>query len=550
MAITAFGHLSDPQRDGRPAIAILKGECPRGEGLMSLVGQMFADKGIARSTIRYLQQHALLAPLVGHLLMQAPPSSGVARQLAGHQAVPLPLPDPLYTGSHRENREIDHAIFRSGQQRITPGEESMRATTWRGAAGTYSGGGLTVPSELRNVSVLIIGAGAAGLLVGRALANAGLQRIVILEQRGSAGLGGIWGMETPKRILHAVPFPLSFEQVLLKEGPRPGQEITSFLHTLVSPHPSFHWPAFPRVLCGEVVRVKPGDLSHTVIYLDEHGQEKELVAPVVINAIGVGEPLSPSWGGAMTTDLAPHEAGVRWQEVWSEQEAQRYHRRKLVFVSLSNATLSMLWQIHEWNRRGMQIDYHVISHYPDASLAEPHARIEHKGRTYRLYRDLEGFQLLRMAGDMSPYRRAFEEARANRRITSHVTHWTLSQQGPQRFVVVAHENGKRSIPCDDLYTLIGYGPRASTLQAMGLQVNHPYLGAASQDYDGEAQREPGATGRARNYPGYFCLGIRNGFNDNEVLLPGLLYRLPNLVAGVLLRAAEYAAQRRSGLTNA
>lgn len=544
MATTAVGHLSDLLRDGRPAVAILKGEYPHGETLQSLVGQLFADKGIARSTALYLQQHALLSPLIGHFLMQAPPSSEVARQLAGHQAVALPFPDPVYTGSHGENREIDHAIFHSVQQGHAPGEGGMRATTWRGAAGSYWGAGLTVPGELSDISVLIIGAGAAGIFVGRALANAGLQRVVVLEKRGSAGVGGIWGMDFPRRILHAVPFPLRFEHVHLTEGPRPGQEITSFLETLASPHPSLHWPAFPRVLHGEVVRVKPGDLSHTVTYLDEHGREREIVAPVVINAIGVGEPLHPSWGSAMTTDLASHEAGVRWQDVWDEQKAQRYHQRKLVFVSLSNATLSMLWQVHEWNRRGMQIDYHVISHYPEASLAQPHARIEHKGRTFRLFRDLEGFQLLRMAGDMSPFRLAFEEARASRRITGHVTHWTLSRQGSQRFVVAAGEHGKHFIPCDELFTLIGYGPRASTLEAMGLQVNQPYLGASHQDYDGEVQREPGAPGRDRIYPGYFCLGIRNGFNDNEVLLPGLLYRLPNLVAGVLMRAAEYAARRR------
>ncbi len=75
-------------------------------------------------------------------------------------------------------------------------------------------------------------------------------------------------------------------------------------------------------------------------------------------------------------------------------------------------------------------------------------------------------------------------------------------------------------------------------------VNHPYMGAVYQDYDGEAQREPGATGRTRIFPGYYCLGLRNGFNDNEVLLPGLMHRLPNLVAGVMLRSAEYIEQHR------
>jgi len=547
MTITrGISQLSGLQCDGRPAIALLKGECPLGKDLPLLVGQMLADKAIGRSTMRYLERGALLAPLVGHLLMQALPSSGVLRQLKELAAGTIPLPDPVYTGTQWENREIDRAILLSEQgQCRTRREGCMRSTTWRGAAGAYCGRGLTVPRELRDIRVLIIGAGAAGVLVGRALANAGLRNVVILEKRGAAGIGGIWGMETPKRLLHAVPFPLRFEQVLLEKGPQPGQKITTFLDTLVSPDPSFHWPAFPQVLKGEVVRVRPGDLSHTVTYLDEQGRERETVVTVVINTSGVGDPLPPSWEGAMTTDVQPDQAGVRWQEVWSETQALRYHQRKLVFVSLSNATLSMLWQIHEWNRRGMQIDYEVISHYPELSVADPQARIEYNGRIFRLYRDLAEFQLLRMAGDMSPFRCAFEEARATGRITAQVTRWTLEHQGSQRYVVAIREQEKRYIPCDDLYTLIGYGPKATALEALGLRVQHPYLGIALQDYDGEAQREPATTGRGRFYPGYFCLGIRNGTNDNEVLLPGILFRLPDLVAGVLLRCAEYAARASS-----
>lgn len=313
----------------------------------------------------------------------------------------------------------------------------------------------------------------------------------------------------------------------------------------MSPPHTLGWPPFPRILTGEVFEILPGDLWHRVIYRDQDDQEREIGAPIVINAMGVGKPLIPSWSGALTTDLAPEQAEKRWQEVWSEQEGQALAGRKLGFVSLSNATLSMLWQIQALKRRGIAIDYEVITHYPVASLFEPHAHIEHRGRSFRLFRDLERFRLLRMAGDMAPFRQAFEEARETGKITAQVVHWTLEHQGPQRFLKALLDNGEeRLLHCDLLYTLIGYAPQAEMLARMGLQVNHPYMGAVHQDYDGEAQREPGATGRPRIFPGYFCFGLRNGFNENEVLLPGLLYRLPNLVAGVMLRSAEYAAQYR------
>jgi hypothetical protein len=173
------------QRDGIPAIAILKGECPRGEALMPLVGQHLADKGVERGTIDYMQQRALLAPLIGHLLMQAP--SGVSEQLYGLQASALPMPAPVYTGSRGENREIDQAIFRSAQHSGAHAEGGMRATTWRGAAGLYCGGGLRVPSEMRDIRILIIGLGAAGIFAGRALANAGMRNVVVLEKGGAPG---------------------------------------------------------------------------------------------------------------------------------------------------------------------------------------------------------------------------------------------------------------------------------------------------------------------------------------------------------------------------
>lgn len=515
-----------------PAVATLKGECPQGETLTQLLGQMFADKGIGLEPVRYLssQPSHFIGTLIGHLVMHFPHYSRVARRL--QQCLPTTaLPLPQYRGSRQENGKVDAAIFHSDLER-----GGMRSTTWKGASGAYFGGGITIPRPMQEIRVLVIGAGASGILAARALSNAGFQHILLMDQSGETC--GVWGKDNLKDAPMAVPFPLRFEQFQLEAAPRPGSEVTRFLEQLVSPPVQSRMRPLPGVMKAQVLRIVPGDLAHQVIYLDDRGEERELTAPIIVNAVGVGEPLHPSRPGTMTTDILPESAGGRWQEVWTEEQARFYHGRTVCFISLSNSTLEMLKRIQWFNRHGLDIGYQVLTHYPLSALANPLARVEHRGGSFRLYRDPARYELLRVAGDLPDVASAFEDARDSNHIVPHVSHWTL-EHGEQRQLMAVLEDGeKRRVACDALYTLIGYGPRAEVLQHMGLSVNHPYLGAVDQDYDGEAQRAPGSTGRSRVWPGYFCLGLRNAYNPNEVLLPGLLYRLPNLVAGVIFRAAE------------
>lgn len=516
-----------------PAIVTLKSECPQhGETLTQLIGQLFADKGSSLDLVRYLasQPSHFIGALLGHLVMHHPHHSSFAGLLKRSLAEAT-IQEPLYHGSHPENRGVNAAIFHSRVERT-----GMRDTTWWGASGAYFGGGLRVPRQMRSVRILVVGGGAAGIMAARALVNAGFQNVLILEKRQETG--GIWAMDGLKGAPMAVPFPLRFEQLQLEKAPRPGSDVTRFLSHLIAPPYHFGWPAFAQVKRAEVLRITPGDLEHRVVYLDERDEERVMTSPLVINAIGVGEPLHPSRPGTMTTDVFPDAAGLRWQEVWSEDRARRYRGRTVLFISLSNSTLEMLRQIQHYNRQGMDIDYRVITHYPWPALADPRARVEHRGENFRLYRDLENYRLLRVAGDLEHVSRAFEEARDTQHILSHVRHWSL-EHGARRHLLAELEDGAvHRVPCDELYTLIGYGPRAETLEGMGLSVNHRYLGAVDQAYDGEALQQPGATGRSLYWPGYFCFGLRNAYNPNEVLLPGLLFRLPNLVAGVVCRAAE------------
>ena len=512
-----------------PAVAILKKEHPQAEHILSsLLAQMLADKGIGSETISFLarQSPQFLGTLFGHFLMRSsyPLSQG---RLLRHSFTNLSLPHPKYQGTRRENVQIDASWANKAEG------SRLRSVTWRGAAGAYESKQIKIPGQIgRATTIAIIGAGTAGLLATRALVDVGFTNVLLLDQTGK--YGGVWNRDFLTGASRANPFPLSFEGCRLEAAPGSGGAVMEWLHTIAGGSAQ----TLPTVVKARVLSVIPGDLTHHILYEDEAGKQREVIAPIVVNAVGVGEPLPPSRPGVMTTDIEPASSGIRWQAVWTEEQARRYHGRTLVFISLSNSTLEMVKQIQRFNRSGLNIGYQIITHYPDGALAEPLNVVTHHGHKMRLYRNPARLQLLRLAGDMPDVARAFEEARDTGHITSHITHWSIECGERQQLVAVREDGVVRRFPYDQLYTLIGYGPRAEMLSEMGLSVNHPYLGAVDLDYDSEAQREAGRAGRARLLPGYFCMGIRNAFNMNEVLLPGLLFRLPDLMAGVILRSVE------------
>jgi hypothetical protein len=503
-----------------PAVQQLKA-FPGGPQLSELLGQFFAEKGFSLELAHALATDRMVDSLFGHLLMHMPERIPLRQALLNLQI----LPAPNYTGTTQENRQIDRAIWQADIPR-----QGLRATCWPGASTSYFRAGLAVPPTLRYVRILIIGAGAAGILAARALWDAGFRELWILDRDGA--FGGIWQKDGLKQAPHAVPFQLSFEHQHLLPAPRPGGDVTKFLTELASPLPA---PQKARVF-----RILPGDLDHHIQFEDEYGFQRSLKTPIVVNAIGVGEPLEPNRPGTMTSEVPAFLAGRRWQEAWSWPEAHLFHGQSLTFVSLSNSTLEMLRQIHEFWRQGLRIEYQVLTHYPMQALFNPSQHIEHRGKNFRLFRNLENHNLLRLAGDLEHVKHTFERARDTDRILPSVRHWKLT--GANTLQATTEDGKTHEIAYHTLYTLIGYGPKANLLKQMGLSVNHEYLGAVDQDYDGEAQRHPGALGRERVWPGYFCYGIRNAHNPNEVLLPGLLHRLPNLVTGVILRAMEFAQQ--------
>jgi hypothetical protein len=213
----------------------------------------------------------------------------------------------------------------------------------------------------------------------------------------------------------------------------------------------------------------------------------------------------------------------------------------LVFVGFGNSTAEMLHQIQEHERQtGSRIDYRVLTHYPVSAIREP-------GRETRghesFFRDVTQPVLTRLAGDLNHIFEVFEQAEGEGKIIANVASWHVENN----VCVVTDKDGvTTSIPYDGLYTLTGYRQEPSDLRTKGITVIEDYHGVGAFDYDGEVQCNPGALGRERVYPGYFGIGpiVRNRFNPNAVVIPGIQYQLSDMLPTIAMRAAEYVLRTR------
>ena len=516
--------------------------------LPQLLGNALADKGIAQAALAYLSappySPSFLPRLLGLLHMRLSLSSIHFSYPVISESIEQVLrgavrPAFTYGGSERENRVIDAAVANSTDK------SGFRSRIGRGAARYFSLEGLALPPEdraMRGVRIVILGAGAAGTLAARTLVNAGFENILVLDQTGA--YGGLWNQPNVREGLTNNPFSFEYEDLGVGAAPLPGDEITDFLHDLACPPSYLGWRALPPVKKAKVLGVEPGDLAHRVTYRDEEG-EHSILAPIVVNALGIGKPLPPSRPGVMETDV-PHLAGIRWQQVWSPEQAKRLRGKTLAFIGLGNSTAEMLVQLQDYNAQGYGINYRVITHYPQEAIDFPRTTVAWRGENFRLYRDTSLSGLTKLAGDLGRINRAFTLARQSGSVLTEVTLWTLAagQGGAKTMIVWSADGSAHSFPVDQLFTLIGYGHRADELQALGLLVTDDYLGRVAADFDGEVQRTPGAPGRSRLHAGYSLLGsmLKSRSNPNAIVIPGLLYRLADWLNTVTLRSAEYVAR--------
>lgn len=473
-----------------------------------LINQFFADKGF--------NPLVNITPGLLDLFAQT-----VVRDREYKGSIPFypePTKDFTYTGEVAQNSLIDRAIKES--ERKLPGPREVAGV---GASRTFFFPDIRTPFH-QEIEALVIGGGAAGIMASYILRLLGI-RYQVFDKSGK--LKGIWNQQNVKELSKNNPFDLKFGNIAITAAaPGPGTDIVDFLTAI-----SQRIELVP-VVTAKVISVEPSDLYHVVRYTDAHDRERITTPNIVINCLGLGKPLAPSRPGVMECPPGQH-AGIRWQQKITLEQAKKLRDKTLVFIGLGNSTAEMLVQLEEYNRLGININYYVLTHHSRKAVQEP-ARVVDSGKS--LFRDISIPNLTTLAGDLDNIRAAYYKALYEKRIITDVNWWGMVDN--QIHYQVKSKFGK--VPCDQLFTLIGYGHDPDMLRNMGMTVTDEYTGSISYDYDGEIHRIPGATGRDRVWAGYFALGalLKADWNPNAEVIPGIMHRLYDMMFSIAVRAAE------------
>src|SRR5438552_553255 len=187
--------------------------------------QVFADKGIMPNVVDSLARDSYIGRFFTNLVLR----SNVEQQariinnaLISYPMSKKPMPS-LYSGSEIENELIDRAISNG----VNISLDERRFNSGYAATRTFSMRGQSIfPSS---PPIIIIGCGAAGALLGKALILAGFNgKMTMIDKTGS--YGGLWNQKNVKNGTINSPFEFNFEGIRLSSAPDVGTKALSFIN--------------------------------------------------------------------------------------------------------------------------------------------------------------------------------------------------------------------------------------------------------------------------------------------------------------------------------
>lgn len=438
------------------------------------------------------------------------------------------IPDRMkktYSGTPEENKAIDLAasigIGNQPNNRIGVG-----------IARNYQVS-VVVQDKTRKVPILVVGYGAAGVLIQSQLRALGFTNITVME-KANENLG-IWSREDVFGGSRNNPFDINLSgSRFLAQAPGEGSDVRDALSSRIG-----------SMTKSNVIGIRPGQLSHRVSTNDSAGgTQGEQTFPIVINCIGLGKPVPLSDPSRMKTSTSATEAkATRWQKRIKQQEMKG---KLFILIGLGNSTAEMLRQIHKAQDEGIDVDYRVFTHYSYDSVMNPDdmvplsyrqaRRFTRSGITprkgYRVFRDLSASNLTSYQGDLPLSRYDYYRALSTRRILSDITSWNVFGKTME----YARRQKTASIRFDHFYHLSGYRHNQESLEVYGCAWDKKQRGP-KYDYDGELQDEYG-----QRFKGYFGFGsvLESEWNKNATVIPGMVYRIGDLIFSIIMRATEYS----------
>lgn len=505
----------------------INGYTPNAASLATMIGGLIAGKGYGAEAIVALGKRRLFGPLVQTLVTQVADGdfgyepdelvdlNAVLNYLASTVNT-LPIKKrSLYRGKHEQNARIDRALA------TNPAFKRLKFFGQGVATDFYPDtNSFDLPDSLLQTPIAIIGYGASGILTHYALRKFGFRSLSVFDKGRPLGL---WDQKNVYQRSRNNPRDIDFFGETLDAAPGDGEEVRDFLDNFAytTPHKA------------KVTRVEPGRLNHVV-----HYEGREEAFPILINAMGLGSPSPLSDPRRMITSARSADAGPRWQQNLTRKMVSG---KLIVLIGLGNSTAEMLRQIHDFMDAGIEVDYRVLTHYPEEALLNPDTTVSLDGRSYRLFRNLEAPNLVDYQGDLPDSRRDFLRALGAGKIISGVRRWEVDGQ---KHIAVYDKN---NLPIteflyDQIYTLTGYHHTESTATTMGCTFDRANS-CVLADYDGELIADPkAANARDRLHVGYFGMGpvLEAPHNPNAIVIPGMIFRLPDMLFSIIVRAAEYA----------
>jgi len=389
-----------------------------------------------------------------------------------------------------------------------------------------------VEAPVRDTPIGIIGRGAAGILTFAYLKKMGFRNIAIYEKKHDLG---IWAQPNVNRGTKNNPRTLNFngDPALAQaagDGTKDGIHVKNFLD-LVSTNniPGFH-EAEKRVISV----IEPGQLNHKI-----HFDDGTRSFPILINAAGTGKPRSYYDSTRMAYDghsSGPSQA-VRWQQ--AELSRDDMQGKRFLIVGLGNSAIEMIAQLNEGRRKGINVDYRVATHYPRDSIYNPETTVSSRGRPFRIFRDLSAPDLTGFQGDLDRSRYDYYRALTEDRIIYDVRGWNVVGHGAS----FECQKGKRqNYSYDRLYVLTGYEQSEAQLEQWGITSKvEDGKHVPQYEYDGEF-----VTRYGNRHKGYFGIGalMDAPHNRNAVVIPGMMFRLPDLAFSVIMRAIEWNIEQK------